>query len=251
MSFNDRAIKAFGEENVDMPRSSPSRYNTASRGELLSYLDFQLVKAWAHRYLRSDPLILDAGAGKGRMTRYFAEIGRCIAVEPYVPFFEQLKSLCEQVEHTEAVNCTLQEYLSSTGVKFDLIYLSGVTMYLDDEELTSLLKAMRHRLAPCGAVCIRDRSSLSTTEYSATMITRTREHVVGLGHSAGLKLIRLQRAYPPFVFERIAEIWPSRLTNSVANVSEKKAFWPIWEMVRRMNIKPANSRYHHFYYLFT
>ena len=130
-SFNQRMIQEFGTEHANMNPDSPNKYFDVRISHLNNYLDIQFIEKRVLQKLplprRAKPRILDVGAGKGRMTRRFAEIAaHCVAIEPFPEFYQVLISSCTG-ENIEIYQCTLQEYEKMTEQRFDIIYVSGVT----------------------------------------------------------------------------------------------------------------------------
>lgn len=242
-NFNEEAIEEFGKEHLGMPLTSPNKYIGEIQGKLISYLELKLIKRWLNRYLhlktKKEFAILDIGAGKGRMTRCFADLAsHCVALEPYPGFYNILKAVCKPYNNVETYNGTLSEYLSTSKNRFDFIYISGVTMYLNDEELDSFLCDVKRCLKSSGLVCVRDRSTLCKPEYSPKIITRSVEQILTSAQSVGLTCIRWQRAYPPFIFSKINDRWPNKLTKTLCNFSEQEIFFPIWELFARIYLRP-------------
>jgi SAM-dependent methyltransferase len=246
-SFNKTAIEAFGKENLNMPLESPNKYVPREWGELWTYIDIKLVKKWVSSYFPRKHtrrlLILDVGAGKGRMIRHFAEFAhRCVALEPFAEFYKVLALVSKPYENVETHNCTFSDYLACSTSRFDLIYVGGVTMYFDDGELNCFFCDAKRILAHSGLLCVRDRSSLGKTEYLPNIISRSREHMIGAARAAGLECIRWRRAYPPFFFDKLHELWPNKLTQALEMITTGRSFFPIWELLARMNLRHGRDK---------
>jgi SAM-dependent methyltransferase len=253
-NFNRRALEEFGKDNRNMPLDAPSKGVDEKEGALVTYLDLRIVKEWTLHYLSCMNLqnlsVLDVGAGKGRMTRYFAQYtDKCVALEPFSEFYTVLDTVCKPYKNVETYNCTFTEYIASSERMFDLIYVSGVTTYFDDEELKLFFRAASGILAPLGLIFVREWGSPSKTEYLSNATNRTRKHTVGTALEAGLECIRWRRAYPPFLFYRLQELWPNRITESLKINAFKPCFFPLWEMLAKMNI-PRGDRKCFFVYCF-
>ncbi len=253
-NFNRMALEIFGKDNRSMPPESPNNYFDQREGGLATYLDLQIVIKWVLPYLLrrhvQKPLVIDVGAGKGRMTRNFAGFAyQCVALEPFAEFYSVLETVCKPYANIETHNCTFSEYVAHSKRMFDLIYVSGVTTYFDDEELSFFFRDASGILAPLGLICVREWSSPKKTEYLPNAINRTREHSIGVAREAGLECIRWRRAYPPFVFDKLHSLWPNRLTEALKITATTQIFYPLWELLAQMNL-PRGRRKCYFVYLF-
>jgi SAM-dependent methyltransferase len=252
--FNKRAIKVFGERNRNMPIESPNIWTDEREGRLLTYLDLEIVKKWALAGLVREgikkPSILDVGAGKGRMTRHFAELGGiCVALEPFQDFFGILKMVCKPYLNVEIYNCTLSKYVARSSRQFNLIYVSGATPYLDGKELRCFFNDAMRCLEPKGLMCVREYGSAIRTDYTPNDINRTPEHLVGIAHESGFECARWRRAYPPFLIDRLCSAWPNVLTNGLKIMAFRNNFFTLWELLSQLNL-PRGRKKCFYVYLF-
>lgn len=240
--FNRRAIEAFGKENRNMSLDSPWHGVDPLQGRLQSHLDFQWVRRWylaEKGLLGSSGAVLDVGSGNGRMIRYLAGIcDRIVGLEPYEPFYAKLAILTGQYPHLRVHQATLSEYAASphAGQEFDLIYVSGVTPYFDDEELKAFFQDVRKLLSPEGRVIVRELGSVATTKYAPTQVNRTSDQVITVARDCGLACERWARAYPPFLFNWLHGRHPNLITRYLRDLTLKPLFFPFWNLFARLNL---------------
>jgi SAM-dependent methyltransferase len=245
--FNKRALEVFGKHNRNMSIASPNIWTDEREGELLTYLDLNIVKKWAIAHLFHNdiwnPSVLDVGAGKGRMTRHFAEFASLvIALEPFSDFYEVLEKVCKPYSNVEPAKLTLSEYIARSSLKFNLIYVSGVTPYIDDNELKQFFNDANRCLAPMGLMCVREYGSPDKTVYTPNDINRTREHLTGIAHESGFECTRWRRAYPPLFFPNLHLIWPNILTNRLKILALDKRLFPLWELLAQLNLPRGRNK---------
>lgn len=253
-NFNKKALEKFGEDNRDMSLESSNIYFDHTQGALATYLDVQIVIKWILRSFAEKssrkPVILDVGAGKGRMTRHFAKFAQlCVALEPFSDFYRDLRTTCVPYTNIKTYNLTLSQYIARFSQKFDLIYVSGVTNYFSDEELRGFFGNVERILGPEGFLFVRDYGSASKTDYLQNAVARTREHMIGVAADSGFQLIRWRRVYMPFLFDKLYQLWPNTFTNAVRCFAFRETFFPFWELLAQLNL-PRGRRKSYFAYLF-
>lgn len=240
--FNHRAIEAFGAENRDMPLGSSWHGVDERQGRLQSYLDFQWVRRWFLRRKGSSGCggsVLDVGSGNGRMIRYLAEISDClVGIEPCAHFYTNLAAMSRSYPHLQVHQSTFSEYAASPHVKndFDLIYVSGVTPYFDDDEFKSFFLNVKRLLLPEGRVIVRELGAVTATEYSPTQVNRASDHVIMVARDCGLACQRWARAYPPFVFNWLHDRHPNSTTRTLRDLTLHPFFFPLWGLFARLNL---------------
>jgi SAM-dependent methyltransferase len=136
-------IEDFGEYHGSMNDDAANKFMDERDGRLVSYHDMRMFRRWALPLIppesRAELSVLDVGAGTGRMSRRLCKVARrCVAIEPYLPFFERLKASCPDA-NMEFHSSTLQEYAEIADEPFDFIFLSGVLNYHDDTEVVDPL----------------------------------------------------------------------------------------------------------------
>jgi SAM-dependent methyltransferase len=105
--------------------------------------------------LGTDASILDLGCGSGTWSRYFAALfRRVVAVESSAGMFEAATRAladCPNVDlvRADAVALDLDE-------RFDGVFIGGLLMYLNRDDVASLLRRLPRLLKPGGRVVIRE-----------------------------------------------------------------------------------------------
>ncbi|WP_421348848.1 class I SAM-dependent methyltransferase [Aeromonas veronii] len=153
--------------------------------------------------------ILDLGAGVGQWSFRFAERNakRVLAVE----YTEGLAKIGEKeararkMDQVEFVVCAAEEYKSTE--KFDLIFISGLFVYLNDDQAKGLLANLDDFLTDDGLLMLRDGTGVAmryeiddnysehlAQNYSATY--RTANEYITLFENAGFSCIQSENMFP-------------------------------------------------------
>jgi SAM-dependent methyltransferase len=260
---NRRRIDAFGNDNYLMNDDVPFYYTDTRTAKLFNYIDRKIIQHWIIQKLNSKRkaglTILDVGAGTGRMTKYFSEIGETVvSIEPYLPFFDKLKRTCIN-QNIECYQYTLQEYIEFNAEPFDLIYVSGVLMYHIDIEAVEFINILNLLIKPDGLILIRDlgmenhKASNAVDdaliEEGKAEVIRTPKGVLRLAHHSGLKCIKWGRPYPIDIPQKIYQKWPNKFTNAIVTIFTHRFFYPLWSFFSLFNIPHMGERCY-FAYLF-
>ncbi len=153
--------------------------------------------------------ILDLGAGVGQWSFRFAQRGACrvLAVE----YAEGLVEIGRQEAQRRGTDTV--EFVASpaeqfcTSERFDLVFISGLFVYLTDEQASMLLKNVGGFVAKGGHLMLRDGTGISGPyeindrhsehlgeKYSATY--RTRDQLVAMMESCGVTLLNDENVFP-------------------------------------------------------
>jgi cyclopropane fatty-acyl-phospholipid synthase-like methyltransferase len=152
--------------------------------------------------LDSSMRVLDLGSGAGQWSFRFAKhVNRVVAVE----YSQDMCNLAlneakkSGINNIEFVNISAQDY--RTNMKFDLIFISGLLIYLNDKECNILLSQCVRYLKHGGRLVLRDGTGVNSrydindrysetldAYYSATY--RTIEQYISLFESKGLLVIQ-------------------------------------------------------------
>lgn len=85
--------------------------------------------------------LLDLGCGIGQWAEHFAEnFSEVVAVDGSQPFHNMLKERTKDHTNISAILCNVMEY-SPTG-KYEVIFLGGLLMYLNQEDVILLLQRL-------------------------------------------------------------------------------------------------------------
>lgn len=153
--------------------------------------------------------VLDLGAGVGQWSFRFADRGasRVLAVE-YASGLAELgrqEAAAHQLDQVEFVVSPAEHF--DTAEVFDLIYISGLCVYLNDDQLDLLLGRVSRFVKPGGLIMLRDGTSIQgryelnnvysqhlDEHYSA--VYRTVDDYVDRFEAMGLQLLRHENMFP-------------------------------------------------------
>lgn len=141
--------------------------------------------------IKETTTILELGCGNGRWIQSLAPfVSRYVGVD----FSSTMLDLAQtRVTQADLVNVTLIQAEAQDfepDGKFDLIYLSGISQYIDDDELLAIIIRLVQHLKPGGAIL--DRSTTHRRERTMSQqpgyfcIYRTRAEIVALYTLAGI-----------------------------------------------------------------
>jgi ubiquinone/menaquinone biosynthesis C-methylase UbiE len=153
--------------------------------------------------------ILDLGAGVGQWTFRFAErgAGRVLAVEYAQGMADIGKAEAERrgLKQVEFQVSSAEDF--DTDEAFDLVYISGLFVYLNDDQAGKLLPKLTRFARPGGLLMLRDgtgcvgRHEINDRfsehlheQYSATY--RTRDEYVSAMQQHGFELLREENMFP-------------------------------------------------------
>ncbi len=111
----------------------------------------------------TDGCVLDLGSGIGYWAEYFAErFSRVVAVEASEPLYEALEQRCAPNPRVETIHGDVMDFQPED--QFNVVFLGGMLMYLNEQDVISLLEKLIASLQPGGVILCRE-----TTVRSGTM----------------------------------------------------------------------------------
>ena len=142
--------------------------------------------------------VLDLGAGNGCWSEYFAKsFARVVAIEASPPLFETLEQRCAAYPNVKAIPGDV------TSVELDgryaLVFLGGLLMYLNDPDVTTLLRKISPLLPSGGLILCRETTVRTGTvtrqgDYQATY--RSTEVYTRMFEECGLSVLRCEMNVP-------------------------------------------------------
>lgn len=153
--------------------------------------------------------VLDLGSGVGQWSLRFCQWGaaRVVAVE-YVEELGRIARAQAQrqgIDDIEFVTCSVEGFEAQE--RFDLLFISGLFLYLNDQQLEAVIAKLPHMLRPGGLVMLRDSvgtegryeihdrySEHLGSNYSA--IYRTRDFFVDAFAPHGMLLEQDEHVFP-------------------------------------------------------
>ncbi len=164
-----------------------------------NYFEFRKLKKIIN--FNKKMTVLELGCGNGRWVISIAPIvKKYTAVDLSVNSIERLKVITEEkkIKNTNFVVSSIENF--SSGDKYDVIYFSGVSQYLEDDVFSGMVKKfVKHNLNPYGVIIDRSTVSLEkryrkeTETYFA--IYRTSQEIVDLFTYNNFKLFHSERSY--------------------------------------------------------
>ncbi|MBS1627468.1 MAG: class I SAM-dependent methyltransferase [Bacteroidetes bacterium] len=145
--------------------------------------------------------ILEVGCGSGRWAlNLYQHVGIYDGIDISRPSIEQAQHRVKlhSIGNCNFFCCSIQEY--QPNKKYDIIYLSGVTQYIESDELINLLKIILTWLKPDGEII--DRSTISL-EYETKKINRdnyysiyrTLDEMINIFNEINFKMIYNNKSY--------------------------------------------------------
>ena len=126
----------------------------AGAGRFRFRAECKIVKRLIHAASR-DACVLDLGSGIGCWTEYFARrFARVVAVEASRPLYEALEQRCAPHLNVKLVHGDVM--LFQPEEHYELVFLGGMLMYLNDEDVCSLLRKLIPSLQPGGFILCRE-----------------------------------------------------------------------------------------------
>lgn len=172
-------------------------------------IDDETAKVFAWLPPLAGQRVLDLGAGVGQWTFRFAERGAAevVAVE-YARGLVQIgraEAAGRGYHHVHFVESAAEAY--QADLPFDLVFVSGLFVYLNDDQADALRSRLPALVRPCGTLLLRDGTGIAGRHeindrhsehlgqnYSATY--RTREQYLGLIEGAGFRCVRDEAMFP-------------------------------------------------------
>ena len=151
-------------------------------------------------YLNNESKVLDLGSGTGQWAYRFSPFADSITL---VEFSKEMMTLAKRNSKDKIYNfkfivCEAQDFLSDE--LYELIWISGLLIYLNDQELARLIKNCKKMLSPGGCLILRDGTGLKERHeinnqfsetlnhnYSATY--RTAKEYITEFHKGGFELV--------------------------------------------------------------
>jgi phosphoethanolamine N-methyltransferase len=100
--------------------------------------------------------ILELGAGIGRYTKHFSSLAQTVTAVDFVEKFIEENKLHNANAHNITYYCGDVMKLEFPPQEFDFIFINWLFMYLEDEEVTTLIERIDHYLKPDGKFFLRE-----------------------------------------------------------------------------------------------
>lgn len=151
--------------------------------------------------LNPDMRVLDLGAGVGQWTVRFAPLVREVVAVEYAAALVSIgeNALKEQkVLNARFIECAAEQFTSDEP--FDVVFISGLFVYLTDEQVDRLFVNLPTLVRPGGSLCLRDGTSILPNRHvirdrwsevlraNYSAIYRTRDEYVKMFENHGFTL---------------------------------------------------------------
>ncbi len=150
--------------------------------------------------LGPDTSVLDLGSGVGIWTEYFAQrFAKVVAVEASSTLYDALKKRCSPYPNVTTHECDVlsfdpTDHCSPSG-EFGLVFLGGLLMYLNDQDVATLLRKLLPCLKPDAIVLCREstiRHGVRTLQGDYQVTYRSVETYQDLFADAGFNVAKVQ-----------------------------------------------------------
>ncbi len=204
MKINSSKVKSFWDSQAAKARKMPleSVANLEENSELLNLkIDAENKKVFNRlSFLNADSEVLDLGSGAGQWAFRFSRIVKNVTAVEYSSEMQKLavdKSNEDGIDNVKYICCGAQNYQEDK--LYDLIWISGLLIYLNDEECLQLLNNCNSMLKPDGLILLRDATGMQgnyeiVDKYSEQLdanysaVYRTREEYIKIFYDSELAL---------------------------------------------------------------
>lgn len=158
--------------------------------------------------LGPESTVLDLGSGIGHWAEEFARrFSRVVAVEGSSAFYQALKERCAAYPnirpvHGDVLSFELEDH-------YDLVFLGGLLMYLDESDVIALLQRLRPRLGKAGIILCREstvRGKTVTREGVYPVVYRSVPVYRDLFKRCGLAVRHVERNEPYVLMQMGCEL---------------------------------------------
>ncbi len=257
--FNDAAVDAsvaasYMAHGQDLPPGAMRYRFEAERKTIADWLD-EVPKS---------ATVLDAGCGAGAWTTVFADrYARVFGIDGSRSMVEAARQQTRNAPNVEITEGDVRVDLPDG--EFQLAYLGGLCMYLNDDDVVSLLSDLKDRVGGTGAIVLRESTVLrnrraATGHYQAAYRTvrdyeelfarvgfsrvETRRNYGYTSMEIAIELVGARRRWLPFLPRHSTLLgamtwWCLRLTSPVS-------FWAVPRALKRLNVAWPSLQNHFF-----
>jgi SAM-dependent methyltransferase len=122
---------------------------------------FEFETAHVERVVKFDPkqIVVDLGSGPGIWSEFFAKrVKQVYAIEREIEFVRMCRERNREkgIRNVDVLHADLVNYEYNFDIPVDLVFLSGVTIYLEDSQFQTLLAHIHNFLRTGGFIIHRD-----------------------------------------------------------------------------------------------
>ena len=155
---------------------------------------------------------LDLGSGIGVWTEEFAHsFAYVVSVEGSASLYPALKERCAAYHNIDAIHGDVQSFEPNDD--YSLVFSGGLLMYLDQNDVVSLLQRLVQRLAKNGIILCREstvRSNTETRQGTYPVVYRSIDDYERIFRQCGLAVQHVERNEPYMVMEmgcQMIDMW--------------------------------------------
>jgi len=196
-------MREFWEKRANDHKLNEGLTNLEEDTELLRLkLQKEYPKMKSYINPNKNMTMLDLGAGYGTWTYNFANKVKIVHAVDYIDNMVKIgekRAKDENITNVKFFESSVQDFTSD--IKYDIVLLSGICLYLNDADMRKMLKKMKNYTKPGTILVLRDSTGLKSryiiekeyserlkTMYSATY--RTKKEYVNMFAKIGFKLIK-------------------------------------------------------------
>lgn len=257
--FNDAAdgesvAASYMAHGQDLPPDAVRYRFRAERRTIADWLD----------EVPESATVLDAGCGAGAWTTVFADrYARVFGIDGSSSMVEAARRHTRNAQNVEITECDVRVDLPDR--EFQLVFLGGLCMYLNDVDVVTLLSHLKDRVGGSGMIILRESTVLgnrrvATGHYQAAYRTvedyeelfarvgfsqvETRRNYGYTSMEIAIELIGARRRWLPFLPQQTTLLgamtwWCLRLTSPVS-------FWAVPRVLKRLNVGWPSLQNHFF-----
>jgi SAM-dependent methyltransferase len=148
--------------------------------------------------LNSDGTVLDLGSGIGFWAEHFSEhFAKVVAIEASTQLYDALQQRCASQANVETVQGDV--LLFKPEDRYELVFSGGLLMYLNEDDVVSLLRKLVRSLEPGGMIVCREttvRQGVVTRDGDYQAIYRSVETYTRIFNECGLSVAKVKRNTP-------------------------------------------------------
>ncbi len=133
--------------------------------------EWNQVSRWLRRYRVARDACLDVGCGTGIWLEHLApRFERAEGVDISEEMVGRARALLEArgVTHATVRCASVVDLAAEAQHRYDLIFVGGVLMYINDEDLAEVIQSLRAMLADGGLLVVRETTHRGSTRYRDT-----------------------------------------------------------------------------------
>lgn len=168
--------------------------------------------------------VLDLGSGVGYWAEYFAsQFKQVVAVEASAPLYESMVRRCSSYSNFTAIHDDVLSF--EPEGRFSLIFLGGLLMYLNENDVVALLQKLKSWLTPEGIILCREttvRAGTLTREGDYQAVYRSVPIYLSLFHRCGLSVAQTYLNVPYILMQMGCELirkWQANVSRNLPIVA--------------------------------